>query len=119
MLRVALLNGASEPLQRLLEDVLKDGGIRHEFVRSLAGAVDAAVVMVTWGEDIRVVSAARARAAGVPLLVILPFSDDQLAERVLGCGAQAWYALDTPLARLRALFVALAAYVAPVDVRTT
>ena len=69
--------------------------------------------MVNWGEEARIIAAARAQAVGVPLLAILPFGDDRLAECVLRCGAQDWYALDSPLENLRARLVALAAHDAP------
>jgi hypothetical protein len=109
VLRLALLGAADEPLRQLLEDALRDGRIRCEFVWAPASSADAAVVMVTWGEEAHLIAAARAQAVGVPLLAILPFGDDRLAECVLRCGAQDWYALDSPLENLRARLVALAA----------
>jgi hypothetical protein len=112
ILRLALLGEMGEPLRRLLEDVLRDGGVHYQLVQPPAAA-DAAVVMVTWGEEASLIAAAQAQAVGVPLLAILSFGDDLLAARVLSCGAQAWYALDSPLALLRARLVALAGHDAP------
>ena len=111
--RVALLGEADEPLRRLLEDVLRDGVVRCELVPARATAADVAVVMVTWGEETSTIAAARTEAADLPLLAILPFGDDRLVELVLGCGARAWYGLDSPLALLRSRLVALAGLVAP------
>ena len=113
--RIALLGAVDEPLRRLLEDVLRDSRVRCDLVRAPARGADAAVVMVTWGEEARMIAAARAQAVGVPLLAILPFGDDRLAESVLRCGAQDWYALDRPLANLRARLVALAAHDLPAE----
>jgi hypothetical protein len=110
-----MLGDVDEPLRRLLEDVLRDGRVRCELVSALAGGVDAAVVMVTWGDEVRMITAARAQAAGVPLLAILPFGDDRLAQRVLSCGAQAWFALDSHLPLLRARLAALVDRAAPLD----
>jgi hypothetical protein len=114
--RVALLGEADEPLRRLLEDVLRDGSVRCELVPALTTDADAAVVMVTWGEEARTIAVARTQAVGVPLLAILPFGDDRLVELVLSLGAGAWYGLDSPLALLRAKLVALAGFDAPAEV---
>jgi len=108
VVRVALLGEADEPLRRFLEDVLRDGSVRCELVPELTSAADVAAVMVIWGEEKRMIAAARARAVGVPLLAILPFGDDRLVERVLRLGADAWYGLDSPLSHLRTRLVALA-----------
>ena len=115
VLRIALLGDVDEPLRRLLEDTLGGGRVRCEFVWAPADVADAAVVLVNWGEEARIIAAARAEAVGVPLLAILPFGDDRLAESVLRCGAQDWYALDRPLANLRARLVALAAHDLPAE----
>jgi hypothetical protein len=115
VLRLALLGAADEPLRQLLEDALRDGCVRCESVWAPAGGADVAVVMVNWGEEARIIAAARAQAVGVPLLAILPFGDDRLAESVLRCGAQDWYALDSPLENLRARLVALAAHDVPAE----
>jgi hypothetical protein len=112
-LRFALVGDLSEPLQRLLEDVLKDSHGRSEVVRAPAVGADAAVVAVTWGEEARMITEARAQVGSIPLLAILPFRDDRLAELVLSCGAQAWFALDSDLALLRARLVALTDRMAP------
>jgi hypothetical protein len=108
VVRVALLGEADEPLRRLLEDVLRDGAVRCELVPALSYAADAAVVMVSWGEEAHTIAAARVQAPGIPLLAILPFGDDRLVELVLSCGARAWYGLDGPLSLLRARLIALA-----------
>jgi hypothetical protein len=125
ILRVALLGSVSGALRRLLEDVLtEEDGLRYWLVPFSTGtavdadgdvAVDAAVVMVTWGEELRLLAAARAQAGGVPLLAILPFTDDRLAGRVLTYGAQASYALDRPFELLRTRLIALAQNVAAVE----
>ena len=115
VVRVALLGEADEPLRRLLEDVLRDGSVRCELVPELTIAADVAVVMVTWGEEDRLIAAARAQAVGVPLLAILPFGDDRLVELVLSRGAGAWYGLDSPLGVLRARLVALAGLDVPAE----
>ena len=110
-----MLGEADEPLRRLLEDVLRDGVVRCELVPALTVAADAAVVMVTWGEEARTIAAARAQAADLPLLAILPFGDDRLIDLVVSCGARAWYALDSPLANLRARLVELAGFFVPAE----
>jgi hypothetical protein len=103
-----------EPLKLLLEDVLADSGVRHELT-ARPGACDVALVMVSWGEELRAIADARALMGGVPLLAILPFGDEGLAQRVLLGGAQGWFALDTPLALLRASLATLADLGSPVD----
>ena len=108
VVRVALLGEADEPLRRLLEDVLHEGAVQCELVPAPSDTADAAVVMVSWGEEARTIAAARVQAPGIPLLAILPFGDDRLVELVLSCGARAWYGLDSPLSLLRARLVALA-----------
>jgi len=105
--RVLMLGDVDEPLRRLLEDVLRDGRVRCELVAAPARGADAAVVMVLVGEEARMIAAACTQAAGVPLLAILPFGDDRLAERVLSCGAQAWFALDSHLPLLRTRLASL------------
>ena len=100
VLRLALVGDMIEPLRLLLEDVLTDSGLRHELT-SLPGACDVVLVPVSWGDDLRVIADARALAGDVPLLAILPFGDDALAQRVLLAGARGWFALDTPLALFR------------------
>jgi hypothetical protein len=118
VIRVALLGEADEPLRRLLEDVLRDGVGGCELVPAHDTVADAAVVMVTWGEEARTIAAARAEAADVPLLAILPFGDDRLVALVLSCGARAWYGLDSPLALLRSRLVALAGREAPAEAKS-
>jgi len=112
-LRLALSGGMIEPLKRLLGDVLTDSGVRHDLIAQ-PGACDVVMVMVSWGDDLRVIAEARALAGGAPLLAILPFADDELAQQVLLAGAQGWFALDTPLGLLRASLVKLADVGSPV-----
>jgi len=119
VIRVALLGEANEPLRRLLEDVLRDGVVRCELVPARTTVADAAVVMVAWGEEARTIAAARAEAADIPLLAILPFGDDRLVALVLSCGARAWYGLDSPLALLRSRLVTLASPDAPDEAEPT
>ncbi|MCC6748786.1 MAG: hypothetical protein IT371_14090 [Deltaproteobacteria bacterium] len=96
-----------EPLRLLLQDVLTDSGLRYELT-SRPDACDVVIVLVNWGEEVRVLVDARARAGDVPLLAILPFGDDGLVERVLLGGAKGWFALDTPLVLLWESLVKLA-----------
>ena len=106
-LHLALAGIMIEPLKLLLADVLGDSGVPHEFTTK-AGACDVVIVMVTWGEEVAAIADARALAGDVPVLAILPFGDDELAQRVLAAGAQSCFALGTPLALLRASLVKLA-----------
>jgi hypothetical protein len=114
VLHLALVGDVIEPLKLLLEDVLTDSGVRYELT-SQPGAYNVVIVMVNWGEELRVIAAARALAGDVPLLAILPFGDDWLVQRVLLAGAQGWYALDAPLDLLRASLVKLADLGSPAD----
>ena len=114
VLRLALVGDVTEPLQHLFEDVLTDGGVRYE-VSSEPDGCDVVIVMVNWGDDVRAITDACALAGDVPLLAILPFGDDVLAQRVLLAGAQGWFALDTSLALLRAELVELANLGSPTD----
>ena len=107
VLHLALVGDMIEPLRLLLEDVLTDTGVRYELTAQ-PGACDVVMVMVNWGEELRVIADARALAGDVPLLAILPFGDDGLAQRTLLGGAQGWFALDTPLALLSATLAKLA-----------
>jgi hypothetical protein len=103
-----------EPLKRLLGDVLTESGVRYHLI-SQPGSCDVVLVMVSWGDDLRMIAEARALAGGAALLAILPFADDELAREVLLAGAQGWFALDAPLGLLRASLVELADLGAPVD----
>jgi hypothetical protein len=106
-LHLALTGVNVEPLRLLLQDVLGDSGVPHEFTAN-ARACDVVIVMVTWGEELAAIADARVLAGDVPVLAILPFGDDDLARRVLAAGAQSCFALGTPLALLRASLVKLA-----------
>jgi hypothetical protein len=114
VLHFALVGDKIEPLKLLLQDVLTDSSVRYELT-SQPGACDVVMVMVNWGEELHVIADARALAGDVPLLAILPFGDDGLAQRVLLGGAQGWFALDTPLALLSASLVKLADLGSPAD----
>ena len=107
VIHLGLAGEMIEALRNLLADVITDIGVRWARV-SQPGACDVVLVMVSWGDELRAVEGARALAGDVPLLAILPFADDELAMYALLAGAQAWFALDTPLALLRASLLELA-----------
>jgi len=112
VIHLTLVGDVIEPLKRLLEDVLTDSGGQYELT-SEPGTGDVVIVLVNWGEEIRVIADARALAGDVPLLAILPFGDAELAQRVLRNGAQGWFALDTPLALFTASLDRLAGLGSP------
>lgn len=105
VLRLALV-AMIEPVRRLLEDVLAEGGTRNE-LGAPPCACDVALVMVSWGDEHHAIADARALVGSAPILAILPFGDVGLAQRVLLGGAQDWFALDTPLALLQAVLLRL------------
>jgi hypothetical protein len=106
VLHLALAGGFTEPLTLLLHDVLTSSGLRYELTP--AGVCDVAIVMVSWGEELHEIAAARALAGAAPLLAILPFDDEVMARRVVNLGAQGWFTLDAPLPQLLAVLVRLA-----------
>jgi hypothetical protein len=111
-LRLALIGDKIDALKLLLEDVLRDTGIRYELITA-PSACDAIIVMVRMGAELREIADARALMGNGPLIAILPFSEESLIERVLLGGVQSWYALDTPLALLQLKLVKLSAVDSP------
>lgn len=113
--RVALVGRGVDHLATLLADLLRDLGVESEFV-DLQAAPGFVVAVVTPESVAWVLGSAR--LVGVPLIAVLPISDDWLAERCTALGANAVFALDTPLDRLRAIFVQALATAGNGDGRT-
>ncbi|MGQ0505933.1 MAG: hypothetical protein ACT4TC_11520 [Myxococcaceae bacterium] len=105
---IALCNGElSDELVALLSDVLAD---LHIDVRGAlpVGATPAIFIVGVAGRELkRVLTAARAAAGFLPIVAVLPIQDRRLASAALRSGANACYALGTPLSNLRVLVAQL------------
>jgi hypothetical protein len=109
-IRVTLVGALDAGLRRSLKAALQDHRVRYDFVAPLTSAADVVLAVVRCGEEHAIIPDARAIAPHAPVLAILPSSDGDLAQRVLRLGAQAWFALDTPVGLLRAMVLTLTAH---------
>jgi hypothetical protein len=107
-IRVVLLGAIEGPLRDGLAAALAQGNVRCELVPPDSKPIDVVLAVVRRGEAPGVLAAARSVAQRVPVVAILPVTDDQLAHDVLQCGANAWWPLDAPRDLLRSMVVVFA-----------
>ena len=107
-IRVALLGAIDGLLRDALEATLAHGNVRCELVPPDPGRADVVLAVVRWGEAPGVLAAARSVAQRVPVVAILPATDEDLAHEVLQCGANAWWPLDAPRDLLRSMVLVFA-----------
>ncbi len=99
--RIAYVQGVEESLLGLLADLLEECG----FALTVEGRPELAnlVIVPVAGEGgLLRLKRLTSRVPRHPVLALLPFADDAMAEAALRSGATASYALGTPLDRFRA-----------------
>ena len=101
-LTTVCLGATDDTLRRLLSDVFGDMGFRIHYAPLWHHAPDMVLAAVQWRDARGVLAAAREVADTRPILAILPYSDERLVRLAREEGAHACYAMDTPLASLRA-----------------
>jgi hypothetical protein len=116
-IRVVLLGAIEGPLRDALAVTLAHGNVRCELVPPDPGRADVVLVVVRWSDGPGAIAAARSVAQDVPVIAILPATDEQLAHDVLQCGANAWWPLDAPLDLLRSMVLVFASGGPPVGAR--
>jgi hypothetical protein len=100
-LHVALLGDADESLKAVLEDVLAELGLATD--SDLTHVPALVLAFVTRDDAVNILTAARTFAARAPIVAVSALTDEPLAEISVAFGAAAYYALDRPLDRLRAV----------------
>jgi hypothetical protein len=104
-LRAALVGQTPSGLERLLEDVLDEVGVRLELVASPEEA-EIAFALVR-REDV-VSTICSLKQLGIPRIVaLLAVRDDRLSRRAIDAGAHVCYSLDAPVERLSFLVLTL------------
>ncbi|MCU0620054.1 MAG: hypothetical protein MUC69_00970 [Gemmatimonadales bacterium] len=104
---IVCLGATDNGLRALLRDVFDDMGLRLHFAPLWHCSPDLVLAAVQRRDAELVLAAACEVAGAAPILAILPYSDERLVRLVRERGAHACYALDTPLAALRAAVDAL------------
>lgn len=103
----AAVTGECDPaLRAVLADVIEEVGLVHA-ARPETMAPDVLLAVVSCNDATGVITSARSRAGGAPVVAILAMSDVQTAARAMAAGASACYALDTSLDRLYAILLAV------------
>ena len=101
----AVVHAADASLEALLRDVLGDLGIQLHGAGESCARPDVVLALVQRGDSVpRVLETAGAPRA--PVVLVLPFADEGLAQLGVEHGARGCYALGTPLEELRRLLKA-------------
>jgi hypothetical protein len=106
-LRAALVGEVEDSLRTTLADVLADLEIEVDAGDWSAPGPDLVLAILGRHDADEVAAAARIRAEGMPVVAILPFTDEATADRVLAFGVTATHALDTPMRRLKSILIAV------------
>ncbi|HEY3353528.1 MAG TPA: hypothetical protein VGQ83_09785 [Polyangia bacterium] len=99
--QAAWVADGDEPCSGILAQVLRGLGFRLGVALLEEPPPDVLLVAVERGHVILRLAVARERARGAPVIAVLPTSDGELARRAIAAGADAYYACDTSLTRLR------------------
>jgi DNA-binding NarL/FixJ family response regulator len=98
----ALLLGADDSLAALLTDVLLEIGVTLHVGEARSDSPDLVLVQVERGESLlSALQSARDGTYPAPVLLLLPFADEQVMQRALRLGARGCFALGQPLEVLR------------------
>jgi hypothetical protein len=101
--RSALVRAGDESLVLLLGDVLADLGIAILAAADL-GVADVVLAPVRrWETARQALTAAQIDHRDTPIIVVLPFADEDAVQDATAAGAFGCYAMGTPLSHLRTL----------------
>jgi len=98
VVKAAVVGSTPDGLERLLEDVLDEVGIRLE----ISPAPDEAEIVfaLVRREDVVATICGLKQRGAQRIMALLPVRDDRVARRAIDAGAHACYSLDAPVERL-------------------